>query len=173
MQEEWKRLIYNNEDYGDFYLVSNLGRIKNAKTGYIRKNTLDKKNGYYYMCLALGNRDSCKIIKPHRAVAQAFIPNPNNLPDVNHKDGNKTNNNVNNLEWCTKQENIIHAYKNGLNPTGEKSTSSKLTQEDVDFIRGNHVPRDCEFGSAALAKKYEVHPSTISKIVHDKNWKWD
>lgn len=173
MQEEWKRLIYNNEDYGDFYFVSNLGRIKNTKTGYVRKNILDKKTGYYYMTITLGSDCIRKTIKIHRAVAQTFILNPNNLPEVNHKDGNKLNNNINNLEWCTHQENSIHAYKNGLTPTGEKSIFSKLTQEDIDFIRSNHNPGDSVFGSAALGRKYGVHPSTISKIVHNKSWNWD
>lgn len=173
MLETWKRLIYNGEDYGDYYLVSDFGRIKNAKTGYIRKNVLDKDTGYYQLYLCFGSRSSHKTIKVHRAVAQTFIPNQNNLPEVNHKDGNKTNNCVINLEWCTAQENAIHAYKNGLTPTGEKSVFSKLTQEDVDYIRANHKPKDKEYGSAALGRKYNVHPSTISKIVHNKNWKWD
>lgn len=173
MQEEWKKLIYNDVNYGDRYLISNYGRVKNAKTGYIRKLSLDRENGYQLVCLSLGSRGSQCYVKIHRAVAQTFIPNPNNLPQVNHIDGDKENNYVNNLEWVTSQENIIHAYKNGLNQTGEKSVSSKLTHGDIEYIRSNHIPKDKEFGSAALAKKYGVHPSTISKIVHNKNWKWD
>lgn len=173
MSEVWKRLFYDNEDYGNYYLISNFGRVKNAKTGYIRKNTLDKQRGYYQMYISFGKRNFGKTIKIHRAVAQNFISNPYNLPQVNHKDGNKLNNFVDNLEWCTNQENVIHAYKNGLTPTGEKSVFSKLTQKDVEFIRNNHIPKDKLYGSAALGRKYNVHPSTISKIVHNKNWKWD
>lgn len=173
MAEEWRRLIYNSEDYGDFYLVSNYGRIKNTKTKYIRTPSLDKKRGYYYICISLGNDSFKKYIKIHRAVACTFIPNIYNLPQVNHKDGNKENNYVENLEWVTAQENTIHAYKNGLTPTGEKSVFSKLTKEDVEYIRSHHIPKDKDYGSAALARKYNVHPSTISKIVHKKSWKWD
>ena len=173
MQEEWKRLIYNDIDYGDRYLISNYGKVKNVKTGYIRKPSLDRENGYYYVCLSLGSRALKCYVKIHRSVAQTFITNPNNLPQVNHIDGNKKNNMVTNLEWVTAQENAIHAYKNGLNQTGENSTSSKLSKEDINYIRSHHIPNDSVYGSAALGRKYNVHPSTISKIVHNKNWKWD
>ena len=109
MKEEWKRLIYNGEDYGDFYLVSNLGRIKNVKTNNIMHNYSNKKNPYAKVNLSLEANRPHKTIKVHRAVACTFIPNPNNLPQVNHKDGNKLNNNVDNLEWVTQKQNNIHA----------------------------------------------------------------
>ena len=67
---------------------------------------------YYAVMLWLGNKSKCA--KVHRLVAEAFIPNPDNLPCINHKDGNKLNNQVTNLEWCTYQENMQHAVRTGL-----------------------------------------------------------
>ena len=171
MEEIWKRLIYNNEDYGDFYLISNLGRVRNVKTGYIRKGYVDKNNPYYKMILSFGSKYPQKTIRVHRAVAQTFIPNPNNLPQVNHKDGNKLNNFVDNLEWVTAKDNAIHAVINDLFIRGEKSNWSKLTKDQIAYIKENCIPCDKEFGCAALARKFGVSPSTISKIIHDGSWK--
>jgi hypothetical protein len=67
--------------------------------------------------LSKNHKQRCCLI--HRLVAETFIPNPNNLLEVNHKDGNKQNNDVTNLEWCTRLENIRHIYKNGLKKTGK------------------------------------------------------
>lgn len=170
MEEKWKRLIYNCEDYGDFYLVSNLGRIKNVKTGYIRKNTVTSK-GYYHVFLTFGSNNANKTISIHRAVACTFIPNPNNLPEVNHKDGDKSNNNVDNLEWVTSQDNHIHAVINKLSKSGEASNWSKLNIDQIKYIKQNCIPYDKELGCTALAIKFGVDRSTISDIIHNNSWK--
>jgi len=73
----------------------------------------------------------------HRLVAEKYIPNPENLPQVNHKDGNKTNNDVSNLEWVSNQKNRDHAILNGLHTCGEKCSWAKLTQQDVNYIRSH------------------------------------
>jgi hypothetical protein len=109
----WKRMIYHGKDLGDYYLVSNTGEIKGVKTGKIRKKNINHE-GYYFVCVSLGSRDIKPCIKVHRAVAETFLENMENLPDINHKDGNKLNNHINNLEFCTHQYNILHAYKNEL-----------------------------------------------------------
>lgn len=171
MEEKWKRLIYNGEDYGDYYLVSNLGKIKNVKTDYILKNYTDEKNPYYKVKLHIDYIDKIVTIKVHRAVAQAFIPNPNNLPQVNHKDGNKLNNNVDNLEWVSAKQNTIHAVINNLYKSGENSELSKLKEEEIKYIKENCIPNDKNFGCAALGRKFNVHPTTISKIIHNCSWK--
>ena len=92
------------------YQVSNLGNIRNKKT--LRKLKCGLVRGYPH--IDFYNSKSRKNYYVHRLVAEAFIDNPHNLPQVNHKDGNKLNNSVDNLEWCTCQENIIHGIKNGL-----------------------------------------------------------
>lgn len=109
----WKRMIYHGKDLGDYYLVSNTGEIKGIKTGKIRKKNINHE-GYYFVNISLGSRKNKPTIKIHRAVAETFISNINNYPVINHKDGNKLNNNINNLEWCTCQENTIHALEIGL-----------------------------------------------------------
>ena len=109
----WKRLIYQGNDYGDYYLVSNTGEIKGVKSGKIRSKNVNKK-GYCFVSGSLGSRSSKITFKVHKAVAETFIPLVDGKNLVNHKDGNKLNNHVDNLEWCTNQENIIHAIKNNL-----------------------------------------------------------
>lgn len=97
----WKKL-------GDNYIISDEGIIKNIATDHIINPWLND-NGYCYMTLNLvGTRKSYRV---HRLVAEKFIPNPNNLPQVNHKDGNKQNNRVDNLEWCDGSYNVQHAIK--------------------------------------------------------------
>ena len=108
----------------------------------------------------------------HRLVAEMFIPNPNNLPCVNHIDGNKKNNCVKNLEWCTHSENMIHAYQTGLEQPrcGVQHHAHKLTEDAVKYIKQLYVKRDKEFGAVALAKKFNVDRTTIHDIVRGKTW---
>src|SRR5687767_12936805 len=73
-------------------------------------------NGTGYKRVALRSGGSCRYLYVHRLVAQAFLENHKELPEVNHKDGDKANNNVNNLEWCTRRENVEHAIRTGLFP---------------------------------------------------------
>jgi hypothetical protein len=109
----WKRMIYHGEDLGDYYLVSNTGEVKNAKTNQIRKKSIGEK-GYYQICLSIGSRQKKICIKVHRAVAETFLDNTNNYPVINHKDTNKLNNNIDNLEFCTYAYNVQHAIANKL-----------------------------------------------------------
>lgn len=112
-KESWKRLIYQGIDYGDYYEVSNCGEIRNSKTKKIRKKNL-LKTGYYFVNGSLGNRKNKITFRVHKAVAETFIENKENKPIINHKDGNKLNNAVDNLEWCTYSENTQHALDNNL-----------------------------------------------------------
>ena len=115
------------------------------------------------------------LIKIHKAVAETFIPNPHNYPCINHKDGNKLNNSINNLEWCSYKQNSIHARDNKLIDitkfSGEKHKNSKLTNEIVKFIRESYKPRDKVFGCRALARKFGVDHEVIRRICHNMVWK--
>lgn len=109
MKEEWRTI----KDYPN-YSVSNLGRVRNSKTGRILKSSKcgggAEAGKYLHVILYQGSRASRKSIGIHRLVAKAFIPNPDNKPEVNHIDGNGYNNVVSNLEWVTHTENMIHAF---------------------------------------------------------------
>lgn len=144
------------------YLVYRDGRIFSKARGRFLKPTLGKGKSKY-LVVKIPNR-----IKVHRLVAMLFIPNPENKPEVNHKDGNKMNNHVSNLEWSTKQENMKHSYLNKLhNNSGENSGRSKLTAIDVSIIR------DCiadNFKNVSIAKYFKVDPSTICDIKSGKSW---
>ena len=160
----WKTLMYHNIMYNQFE-VSDDGQLRNVRTGTVYKQTI-LKQGYYSVCVSLGGRGKNLLVKIHRAVAETFIPNPENKLQVNHKDGNKLNNEVDNLEWVTNAENSQHAYDNGLRFAlkGYNNPSSKLTYDDVEYIRKNYVPHDEEFGARPLSKKFNIHHTNISRI---------
>lgn len=99
------------------YEVSDKGRIRNSKTGRIIKTRVNKR-GYENVCLHNnGNRITTRV---HRIVAENFYDGNHDGYDVNHIDGNKVNNSVDNLEWCTRKENIAHAYRTGLKKEPDK-----------------------------------------------------
>ena len=102
----------------------------------------------------------------HRLVAEKYIPNPNQLPQINHIDGNKLNNRVSNLEWVSNGGNRKHAVEKGLQIHGEKCPWAKLTIDNVKFIREHPEIHRC-----TLAKKFGVAPRTISDVVNRKTWK--
>ena len=110
----WKKVIYNNQETS--YSVSDIGEVKNDKTGYILKPAIQQ--GYAHVTIYIDKKP--KRVKIHRLVATAFIPNLDNKPYVNHKDGIRSNNNVNNLEWVTFKENtgitesVNHVFRDEL-----------------------------------------------------------
>ena len=156
----WKKL-------GDNYIISDEGIIKNIVTDRIINPWLNN-NGYRYVTLNLeGTRKNYRV---HRLVAEKFIPNPNNLPQVNHKDGNKQNNKIDNLEWCDSSYNVQHAIKQGLIPLGVNNKRSKLSQEDVDYIKHHYIKRDKEFGCAGLGRRFNVDKKVIYNVIYDKRY---
>lgn len=151
MNEVWKDVV----GYEGYYQVSNLGRVKNVKTQRILRQAKDKGN---YCIVSLSKQCKHKTRTVHSLVAESFIRKTNKKQklQVNHKDGNKSNNNVNNLEWITPSENLKHAYENGLKKINEwqkefiskqgKKLSKKTIQYDINgnFIKEWNCVRDIE-----------------------------
>lgn len=160
-QVEWKEIPEFPK-----YKVSNFGEV--VRENRVMTPALNKPRGYYYVSVQDRNRRKNFIL--HRLVASLFIPNPENKPQINHIDGNKKNNFVDNLEWCTASENGLHAFKTGLRTPvrGEKCGASKLTEKDVLEIR--QMGKD-GFMHKDIAKKYGMGVSTITHILLRNLWK--
>lgn len=173
--EIWKDI----EGYEGLYQVSNLGRVKSlsrhcpSKGGSIRRvqerQLRFKTDRYGYLCLGLNNAGKTHFTV-HRLVAAAFIPNPDLKPCVNHIDGVKTNNHIDNLEWCTVRENSIHAVRTGLSkaPEGEKCGASKLKATQVliiiDMIKKGQSYKE-------ISEMFGISRASITLIKQNKNWK--
>lgn len=180
--EIWKGVIYQGVDYSWRFECSNYGRIRNANNKQVYTPHLSGI-GYFQICTSINGKN--KNIKIHKAVAETFIPNPDNLRDVNHIDGNKQNNNINNLEWVTHQDNMLHANKIGLHPStmntnnlwiektcGESSNLSKLTEEEVRYIRKHYTTyANGTTNKNELAKLFNTTPMNINSIIMRKTWK--
>ena len=119
-----KKIIENSKGYH----VSEDGRVFNNQN---KEMKLDSSARYLRVQLIYQDGTVKKELV-HRLVAKAFIPNPENKPDVNHIDGNKLNNHVSNLEWVTKSENMVHARDNKLIPVGEENYNSKYYDEQIN-----------------------------------------
>ena len=130
-KEEWRPVV----GYEGLYEVSNLGRVRNSRTGRIRKITFDQ-DGYLQLSLFRKGSNVCR--KVHRLVAMAFIPNPDNLPCINHKDENPANNCVDNLEWCTHQYN--NNYGNRIEKYRKSNTNGKKSKPVLQYtLEGEFV----------------------------------
>lgn len=172
--------------YNGLYQASNTGSIRGLDrivfrngTDHLRKGDIMSqiKNSFGYMTVQLTMDGKRKILLTHRLIAAAFIPNPKNKPQVNHKDGNKTNNHISNLEWCTASENVIHANETGLADfkknrkvySGEECGASILTEKQVLEIRSKYKPH--VYLLSMLAKEYNVTTGTIHSIITKRTWK--
>lgn len=113
--------------------ITTLGIIRNIKTQNIKSQYISS-TGYYMISVSVKNKSKPKRV--HRLLAQTFIPNPENLPMINHKDGNKLNNSLDNLEWCNQLGNMQHAFATGLvNNTGANNGMAKLNEDQVREIK--------------------------------------
>lgn len=173
--EQWKKI----EEFNYEYEISSYGRIRSVENvivrgngwKYTRKSKILKPSGSGgYLRGAVCVNKKMIPYKIHRLVALAFIPNNENKKEVNHIDGNKLNNHVENLEWCTRQENIEHCILNKLQKPfkGEEIGNSKLLEFQVIEIRNKFKPR--VYSRAKLAKEYNVSEATIKDILYKRTW---
>lgn len=133
--------------------------------------TFTKPDGYLAVSLwdnSIRGNKKRKTFLVHRLVAETFIPNTYNKPTVNHKDGNKQNNCVDNLEWATLREQEIHSFSTGLNYArkGEDANRAILTWDDVHYIRNNYP---CE-SVAKLSERFNITKECVYAILYNYNW---
>lgn len=162
--EEWREVV----GYEGTYEVSSLGRVRSLKSGAIMKPSVPIKR-YPHLSLCLrGKRKDANI---HRLVAMAFIPNPSNGEVVNHINGDKHDNRVENLEWCTQSENQQHAHDTGRFPIirGEDFSWAKLTEAQVKRIRLIKEVSPRMF-KTKIGKLFGVSRQTISYILSRQTW---
>ena len=166
MKEKWKDI----KGYEGIYQVSNLGRVRSFAKSYDPHIMTPMPNQKGYMRIFLINGTRHRWLRVHRLVAMAFIPNPNNLPQVNHKDGNKKNNCVDNLEWVTNEENWEHAVRNGFNYYNKKPVAlledGKIIKT-FDSISAAAKSTNTPLGSIYYQLTYSKH-----KHKRTKNIKW-
>jgi hypothetical protein len=149
------------------YYLTEDGNVINKKNN-IKKYQISN-SGYKRVCLQIDGKQT--LVSIHRMIAECYIPNIDNKQMVNHKDGDKLNNNYLNLEWVTRKQNEEHAKNNGLKASKERHGMSKLTQDDVNWIRKNYLKKDKDFGRQPISKKFGVTPQLIDYIINNKIWK--
>lgn len=180
MEEMWKDI----QGYEGFYQASNLGRVRSIPRvivdrknnrffkGRILKSYLDK-DGYPTIILSKSNKK--RVIHVHRLVAQVFIPNLENKEQVNHIDGDKQNNRIENLEWCSNLENIRHSWSSGLSTNkhcwGELNYKARLSESDVKFMRTNFISRSKDFGITAMARRFNISTGHAANVIYRRTWK--
>jgi len=154
------------------YKVDSNGVVYSKVNGKPMKYGISEK-GYFQICISiLGKKTSKKI---HRIVAETFIENPQNKRTVNHKDFNKTNNNLENLEWATHSEQRVHCIENGIgflknrDNTGVKNPRAKI--KDLDVINIRKIASTGANNNTELAKIYGLNESTINNIIKGRTWK--
>jgi hypothetical protein len=175
MQEIWKDI----QGYESLYQASNLSRIRsldriiyysdgriNHTKGKIINSYIDSSNGYSIIRLSKNNK--IKRYKVHRIIAKLFLDNPNKYVQINHKDCNKTNNNIENLEWCNQSQNMKHAFANNLikRYSGIENINSKLDYHIVSIIRKSIL--SCK----ELANIFNVSEGCIKQVKKFKTWKY-
>lgn len=168
------------KNYEGLYEVSDMGNVRSIKReildsqGIRKRSTGGKVMKFYkmpngYLHVALTKNGVCKSLRVHRLVAEAFIDNPYDLPEVNHLDGNKKNNIKTNLEWSNRSSNMIHALRNRLTSAlGETHYKAKLTESQVLEIRKRYSEGEKQI---TLANEFGISYKTIHQIVKNKIWK--
>lgn len=183
--EIWKGAIYDGVDYSWRLEVSTSGRIRNTQTKRLY-SPCPSSSGYLQICISVHKKN--KTIRIHRCVAETFLHKSLDKNIVNHIDGNKTNNSLNNLEWVDRRENYRHAvdhelidpdisYYFGMSSSmglrsGSRNGMAKLNESDVHYIREHYVHKASgKCNRKELAIMFGVSQSLISQIINYSIWK--
>jgi len=167
--------LYPIIGYEELYAITKTGKL----WAFPKTTTHNHKNpghwinwrldGCGYPFTSLTKDGVIKQPKLHRLLAEQFIPNPENLPQINHKNGIKTDFSLDNLEWCTASDNIKHAFKTGLkHQNGEANHRAKLSEKDIESIKVMSKEGTKQF---KIAEKFNVSRSAICNILKNKRWK--
>ena len=181
--------IWNDiKEYEGYYQVSNLGRVKSLKRSYEverhkSKYLYNKKEKILsqtttklgYKRISLNKHNKLKSFLVHRLVAKAFIEEIKDKNQVNHKNCNKLDNNLFNLEWVNQSENMKHAYKNGFNHTqnlkGDNHNNKKLNFEEIKEIRRLYKKENTTY--LKLSNKFNTCMSNIGRIIRRERWDYN
>ena len=162
----WKRVII--EGIESKYIINPDGEIINTETGRYMKGGLDAR-GYVRVTIREPSIGFKKAMKLHQLVAKAFIPNPHNYTQINHIDGNKQNNSIENLEWCTSKHNVQHAHRLGLRKGQPGTSNGACTHEEYE------IRNVCELiaqglGATAIARLTGLERGLIQDIINGRLW---
>lgn len=170
-----KKLIFKKIQGYPGYKISSCGKIYSI----FRKDSVGRNNSkserflkysivrqYYYV--GLSNGVTRKMVRVHRIVAKTFLPNPKNLPQVNHKNGNKLDNRIENLEWVSAKENVKHAHATGLKTPHVGVSLAGLLPKDVLKIRKKYL---AGMSQGNIAKEFGISQTGVWKIVNRMVWK--
>lgn len=165
MEEIWKEII----GFEKYYKISNTGKILSLRTNKIVKQSKNLKG--YLIFLLKGDFRTKQCIRIHRQVAIHFIQNTDNLPQVNHKDMDKENNNDWNLEWCTNKENALHSWENGRTALkAHEVYNAKFTKEQIIQIR--NLLEDKNLTHKEIAQRFNCARCTITAINTKRSYKY-
>lgn len=179
-KNEFKNLdgeVWKSIDSDNGLEVSNKGRVRtNLKRYSVERMTysncselLPNNNGNGYLQITYKLNGNKKVRYIHRLVAEKFIKNPKNLPQVNHIDGNKSNNSVENLEWVTALQNIHHAVDNNLTPSGLRSGNANLTANEIGLFQ--EMIDSGKYSSTDYMKRFGLSRHSVLDILNGKSYK--
>lgn len=173
--EVWKDVV----GYEGYYSVSDRGNVRQEldrngtfKGRMLALNRYDKER-YFRVVLVIDKNKKCRTV--HSLVAEAFIGPRLSGMQVNHKDSDRYNNNVSNLEYVSARDNVLHAHKNGVSPRGERIANSKMTAEKVRKLREKYVRGVNQFNKGtsynALSREFGIEKTTVANIFLHRTWK--